>query len=56
MNLQESYNKYSCEECDEYTYVFKIDIGDNDESDFPENTIRLCKKCLLNLFKLILER
>jgi hypothetical protein len=59
MKLQESYDKHSCDECDEYTYVFKIDIGEDDEDGFPGNSIRLCKKCLLKLFKLfklILER
>ena len=56
MKLQETYDKDICEECDEYTYVFKIDIGDDIEGGFPEHRIRLCKKCLLNLFKLILER
>lgn len=48
MTLNESYEKYPCEECDQYTYVFEIKIGDC--------TTRLCKKCLLNLLKLIIER
>jgi hypothetical protein len=56
MNLREKYDKHSCEECDEYTYVYEIKIGAEDEDDYGASTIYLCKKCLLKLFKLILER
>jgi hypothetical protein len=51
MKLEETDYKYSCDECDTYDYLFEIETQ-------PENyhSIRLCKKCLLNLLKMIIER
>lgn len=51
MELTESEYKHSCDECDAYTYVFEIETRDE---NYPE--MRLCKKCLLQLLKLIIER
>ncbi len=53
MKLVELYDEYDCDECDEYTSVFLITF-EGDEA-YPEK-IRLCKKCLLKLLKLIIER
>lgn len=55
MLLKEKYEKWTCEECDTYDYVFEIEIGDETEGSYSTR-IRLCKKCLLKLLKLIIER
>jgi hypothetical protein len=52
MRLVETDDKYSCDECGDYTYLYKLYIEDKIEY-CPVN---LCKKCLLNLLKLIIER
>lgn len=51
MKLEESDCKYSCDECDTYGYVFEVTTANN---SYP--SLRLCKKCLLELLKKIVER
>lgn len=51
MKLEESYDKGTCDECDEYAYVFEITTNGD---EYPR--LRLCKKCLLKLLKAIVER
>lgn len=51
MKLVESDYKYTCDECEDYTYVFQIETRDEDY-----HQMRLCKRCLLDLLKLIIER
>ena len=51
MKLEESWDKYHCDECGDYTYVFKLTL----EGDEYE-TISLCKSCLIKLLKAIIER
>ena len=53
MKLEEVYDKYECDECGAWDYVFKITFEGDEE--YPI-TIRLCKKCLLKLLKAIIER
>ena len=53
MKLVESYDRNSCDACDEYEFTFDLTLSD-DEDDCPD--LRLCKKCLLKLQKLIYER
>ena len=50
MKLQELNDKTICDNCDEYDYTFEI------QTDTGIVAIRLCKKCLLQLLKLIIER
>lgn len=54
MELVETDDKHFCSECDEFTYVFEIGLGD--EKLDPYSKFRLCKTCLLRLQKLIYER
>ena len=51
IRVEESNDKECCSACDKYGYLFEIRIGDN---EWPE--LRLCKKCLLELMKAIIER
>lgn len=53
MKLEETYDRYSCDECDTYDYLFTITIGDCAETSRETS---LCKSCLLKLLKLIIER
>lgn len=50
MKVQETNDKYNCDNCCEYTYVFEILTRDG------VYNMRLCKKCLLELLKAIIER
>lgn len=50
MKVEECYDKLYCDNCDTYTYVFEIKNKDN------EYVLKLCKKCLLQLLKAIIER
>lgn len=53
MKLVELYDDYICDECGECTSVFSIAFEEDKECP---TKIRLCKKCLLKLLKLIIER
>ena len=50
MTCKELYEKHHCNSCDEYTYVFKVTTSNE------EYTLYLCKKCVLELLKAIVER
>ena len=50
MLVQENYDKHHCDNCEDYTYVFEIKLQNE------EVVLRLCKKCLLQLLKAIVER
>lgn len=50
MKVIEYYDKTECEECHKWTYVFIIEIGDD------EYKIKLCKDCLLKLLDAIIRR
>lgn len=50
MKLEELCDKAYCDNCDTYDYAFEI------KTETGIVSIRLCKKCLLKLLKLIIER
>jgi hypothetical protein len=50
MYVEEYYDKSYCDNCDDYTYVFLV------KSKNGSIELRLCKKCLLQLLKAIIER
>lgn len=50
MIVEELYEKSHCDNCDEYTYAFEIKTKDG------TRCLTLCKKCLLELLKAIIER
>ena len=59
MTLEETWDKEYCEECGEYDYVWELRVKYYDDDDSDSNgyvQVRLCKKCLLKLMKLIVER
>ena len=61
MKVIETCDKYTCNECGEYDYVFDIFVANSDEfiedgEDYSYPSLRLCKKCLIKLWKAILER
>ena len=57
MKVIESENKHFCDNCDDYGYTW--DIYTSADSAMPGTEcyrMSLCKKCLMELFKAILER
>ena len=50
MIVEELYEKSICDNCDEYDYAFDIKTKDGTVH------LTLCKKCLLELLKAIIER
>lgn len=50
MIVEELYEKSYCDNCEEYTYAFEIKTKDGIRQ------LTLCKKCLLELLKAIIER
>lgn len=50
MTVEELYEKSCCDNCEDYTYVFEIKTKDGIRQ------LSLCKKCLLELLKGIIER
>lgn len=50
MTVEEYYDKGYCDNCDEYTYVFRVNTKNG------AVVLTLCKKCLLQLLKAIVER
>lgn len=50
MIVEELYEKSYCDNCEEYTYAFEIKTKDEIRH------LTLCKKCLLELLKAIIER
>ena len=50
MKVIEQYEKHNCDNCEEYTYTFEIQTKDG------VRYLTLCKKCLLELLKGIIER
>lgn len=50
MKVLDTYDKDGCDNCGAYTYVFDL-VDKNDEC-----RLRLCKKCLLELLRAIIER
>lgn len=50
MKVEESCDKGHCNNCDSYDYVFDIETKDGSVE------LTLCKKCLLELLKAIIER
>lgn len=50
MRIEETYDKTTCDECGDYTYAFKVVTSDG------VVILELCKKCLLQLLKAIIER
>lgn len=50
MIVEEYYRKNHCDNCEEYTVVFEIKTKDEIVH------LRLCKTCLLELLKGIIER
>lgn len=53
ITVKESYDKRNCDDCDTYDYVFEIRTS-SDDDDWC--SLKLCKKCLLQLLKAIVER
>ena len=57
MKLEESYDKRTCDECGEYDYVWELKLKHEDEcGEYEYTDVKLCKKCLMRLLKLIIER
>jgi hypothetical protein len=50
MQVVEHYDKWECDNCGKWTYIFKI------ETDDGECQLRLCKECLLKLLDAIVRR
>ena len=50
MKVIEQYEKHYCDNCEEYTYTFAI------QTQRGLTHLTLCKKCLLELLKGIIER
>ena len=50
MIVEELYEKSYCDNCEEYIYAFEIKTKDGIRH------LTLCKKCLLELLKAIIER
>ena len=48
--VEERYEEHYCDNCDKHDYVFEIKTKED------EVILRLCKKCLLQLLKAIIER
>lgn len=60
MKIIESDEKRFCNNCYTYGYTWDIYTGKDSavpkEECYPEISMSLCKKCLVELFKAILER
>lgn len=58
MKLEESWDKEPCDECGEYGYTWRLRVKDYDDDDSSDGYVRvhLCKKCLVKLLHLIIER
>ena len=50
MKIEANYDERDCDECGDYTYTFKVVTSDG------VVVLELCKKCLLELLKAIIER
>ena len=50
MIVEDRGDKHYCDNCEEYTYIFEI------KTQNGCCYLRLCKKCLLQLLKAIVER
>lgn len=50
MKVVERYDKYECDNCHRWIYVFDIETSDG------ERQLKLCKDCLLKLLDAIVRR
>lgn len=50
MRVEELYHEGTCDECDSWTTVFEIYLSDGTRQ------LKLCRKCLMELLKAIVER